>query len=336
MHILIIGGTRFLGRHIAESALSGGHRVTLFHRGRTMPDGLPGAENVIGDRADDIARLSERFDAVVDTCGYLPRDVAASCAHLHAISPSATYAFASSVSAYRDGFPAGADESASLWDTGDPGATEVAPETYGPLKALCEAAAIERFGRAALVFRPGLIVGPHDPSDRFTYWVRRVGDGGAVLAPGSPKRCVQLIDARDLAAWIVASLEERRGGTFNATGPLEPLAFGALLLACRAALESDAEFVWAPQDFLIGQGVEPWTEMPLWIPETEAGGWDSISMTRALSTGLEFRPLHETILDTWRWDRERDRGVPLKAGITAEREASLLEELRRGRSRRPE
>ncbi len=328
MHLLIIGGTRFLGRHIAEYALMLGHRVTVFHRGRAMPEGLPGATNVFGDRTADIERLSGKYDAVVDTSGYLPRDVATSCAHVRSQSPDAVYAFISSVSAYRDGFPAGADESAALWDNGDPNAGEMTMETYGPLKALCEATAMEYFGARTLIVRPGLIVGPYDPSDRFTYWVRRAGDGGAVLTPGLPNREIQFIDGRDLAEWIVAMLEGGRAGTFNATGPLEALTFGTFLNACRTTLNSDAEFVWASQDFLLGRGVEPWMEMPLWIPDTEAGGWDSISSAHAIEAGLEYRPLSDTIARTWEWDATRDRAVALRAGITAERETQLLDELR--------
>ncbi len=328
MDLLIIGGTRFLGRHIAEYALMRGHRVTVFHRGRAMPEGLPGATNVFGDRTTDVERLSEKYDAVVDTSGYLPRDVATSCAHVRSQNPDAVYAFISSVSAYRDGFPSGADESAALWDSGDPNAGEMTMETYGPLKALCEATAMEHFGARTLIVRPGLIVGPYDPSDRFTYWVRRVGDGGAVLTPGLPNREIQFIDGRDLAEWIVAMLEGRRTGTFNATGPLEPLTFGTFLNACRATLNSDAEFVWASQDFLLGRGVEPWMEMPLWIPDTEAGGWDAISSARAIEAGLQYRPLSDTIARTWEWDATRDRAVALRAGITAERETQLLDELR--------
>ena len=327
MRILVIGGTRFLGRHIAEYALSRGHRVTLFHRGGSMPDGLPGTTSLVGDRARDIGSVSGEYDAVIDTCGYLPRDVAASCAHLRALNPDATYAFVSSVSAYRDGFPAGADESTPLYDTGDPNATAMTMETYGPLKALCEGAVLERFGSRALIVRPGLIVGPCDGSDRFTYWIRRIGSGGNVLVPGLPKRLVQFIDVRDLAEWMVAMVEDGRSGTFNATGPLDPLSFGAFARACRATLESDAEFVWASQEFLLAHEVEPWSEMPLWIPEEDGGGWDTISAARAIANGLTYRPLRTTILDTWRWDLGRDRAVALRAGITPEREAGLLEAL---------
>lgn len=316
-----------MGRHIAERALREGHSVTVFHRGRAMPDGFPGAANVIGDRATDIALLSGRFDAVVDTSGYLPRDVVASCAHLHALNPQAAYAFVSSVSAYRDGFPAGADESAPLWDTGDAAATEMTLETYGPLKALCESVARDRFGDRTLIVRPGLIVGPFDPTDRFTYWIRRAGSGGAVLAPGAPNRQVQFIDARDLGDWIVRMLEAGRGGTFNATGPLRPLAFGAFLDECRATLHADAEFVWAPEEFLLNSGVEPWSEMPLWIPQAESGGWDSISSARAIAAGLVYRPLRETIEATWAWDKTRPPQDALRAGISADRERRLLDGL---------
>jgi 2'-hydroxyisoflavone reductase len=327
MHLLILGGTRFLGRHIAERALLLGHRVTLFHRGRAMPGGLPGATNVIGDRSSGIESVSGDFDAIVDTSAYLPRDVAASCAHLYALNPRATYALISSVSAYRDGFPPGADESAPLWDTGDPEASEMTLETYGPLKARCESAALAQFGDRALIVRPGLIVGPFDPSDRFTYWVRRIGDGGAVLTPGLPNRHVQFIDARDLRDWILSMLERNHRGTFNATGPHDPLTFGTFLHACRTTLNTDAEFVWASQEFLLKHGVEPWTEMPLWIPDTETGGWDSISSRCAISAGLTYRPLSETIAATWQWDQTRDRDTALRAGMTAEREARLLHEL---------
>ncbi len=327
MRILIIGGTRFLGRAIAERALARAHDVTLFHRAKTLPSGLPGAVSIAGDRAHDLEKITESYDAIVDTCAYLPRDVGASCDHLLRASPNATYTLISSTSVYRDGFPAGADESASLLDDGDPNATEITLEAYGALKARCESAVVERFGSNAFIVRPGLIVGPYDGSDRFTYWVRRVGTGGRVLAPAPPDRAVQFIDVRDLGDWIVASLEARRTGTFNATGPDYRLAFGALLDACRTTLDSNAEFLWAPQAFLHAHGVEPWTEMPLWIPDDEAGGWDSISSKGAIESGLRFRPLRDTILDTWRWDRRREQSAPLKAGITAEREAVLVREL---------
>jgi 2'-hydroxyisoflavone reductase len=333
VHILIIGGTRFLGRFIAESALSRGHRVTLFHRGNSMPAGLPGATSVVGDRARNIAAISGEYDAVIDTCGYFPRDVAGSCAHVRAMNADTTYAFVSSVSAYRDGLTPGADESAPLWETGDPNATEMTPEGYGPLKALCENAVLECFGSRALIVRPGLIVGPYDGSDRFTYWIRRIGEGGTVLVPGPPTRLVQLIDARDLAEWMVAMVETGRAGIFNATGPLDPLSFGAFARDCSATLESDVEFVWVSQEFLFEHGVEPWTEMPLWVPDEEGAGWDTISPARAIADGLTYRPLQTTIRDTWRWDLARDRNVPLKAGITAEREVRLLQAFADGLTR---
>jgi len=327
MHILILGGTRFLGRSIAERALLRGHCVTLFHRGTTMPAGLPGTESIVGDRKRDLSPLTGNYDAIVDTSGYFPRDVAASCDGLAQSRPDATYTFVSSVSVYRDGLGDGADESAPVIDNGDPNASEVTNETYGALKALCERAVIERFSERASIVRPGLIVGRYDGTDRFTYWVRRVARGGRVLTPGSPQRAVQFIDVRDLADWIVASVEARRTGTFNATGPAYRLEFGALLAECRSALDSNAEFVWASQAFLRAHDVEPWTEMPLYIPDDEAGGWDTISSERAIDAGLQFRALRDTILDTWRWDEARDQIAPLKAGITAERERELLSKL---------
>ena len=331
MRILIVGGTRFIGRHIAEDAIARGHHVTLFHRGTSLPDGLPGASSVVGDRSRDLGRLTNRYDAIVDTCGFLPRDVVASCSHLRVLSPEASYTFISSINAYRDDAPLDADESAPVWDNGDLDAAEVTAETYGPLKAACERIVREAFGDRALIVRPGLVVGPYDGSDRFTYWVRRVARGGAILAPGQPQRRVQIIDARDLAEWLVSALQASCSGTFNATGPRDRLAFGELLDACRIELGSDAEFVWASEDFLLEHKVEPWSEMPLWVPQGEAGGWDSISSARAVAAGLEYRPLRATVRDTWEWDQGRDQSAALKSGITAEREAGLLEALARGR-----
>lgn len=322
-----LGGTRFIGRHIAECAIALGHRVTLFHRGDSLPVGLPGATNVVGDRSRDLDRLTDRYDAIVDTCGFLPRDVAASCAYLRGKSPDAVYAFISSINAYRDDCAPGSDETALIWDTGDPNATEMTPETYGPLKARCEGIVRAEFGERAFIVRPGLVAGPYDQSDRFTYCVRRIARGGRTLTPGEPERRVQIIDARDLAEWIVSSLTARRGGTLNATGPQYRLSFGALLEECRKVLRSDSEFVWASQAFLLERGVQPWSEMPLWVPDEEGGAWDSFSAARAMENGLVYRDLSATIRDTWEWDRRRDQDVPLKSGITAEREALLLEAL---------
>ncbi len=325
--MLVLGGTRFLGRHVAEHAVSCGHDVTLFHRGKSLPDGVPGAASITGDRSSDLGRVTGRYDAIVDTCGFFPRDVTASCKHFRSTSPDAGYAFISSINAYRDDCPAGADESAPVWDTADPDATEITAETYGPLKAACERIVGEAFADRASIVRPGLIVGPYDGTDRFTYWVRRVARGGTTLAPGLPQRRVQLIDARDLAAWIVASLQARRSGAFNATGPGRDLTMGELLDDCRDELGSDAEFAWASEEFLKEHQVEPWTEMPLFVPADEGQGWDTISSARAVAAGLTYRPLRTTVRDTWEWDRGRDQSVPMKAGITAEREATLLEAL---------
>ena len=333
MRMLVLGGTRFLGRHIAEHAVECGHDVTLFHRGKSLPEGVPGAASIIGDRSSDLNRIAGRYDAVVDTCGFFPRDVAASCRYVRSSSPDAAYVFISSINAYRDDCPPGADESAPVWDTGDPDATEITPENYGPLKASCERTVAEAFAERATIVRPGLIVGPYDGTDRFTYWVRRVARGGTTLAPGLPQRRVQLIDARDLAEWIVALLQARRSGSFNATGPGYDLTMGALLDECRDELRSGAEFAWASEEFLREHQVAPWTEMPLFVPAEEGQGWDTISSARAVAAGLAYRPLRATVCDTWEWDRGRDQSVPMKSGITAEREAALLAALAAGAER---
>ena len=324
MRMLVLGGTRFLGRHVAEHAVVRGHDVTLFHRGKSLPEGVPGAATIIGDRSSDLHRIAGRYDAVVDTCGFFPRDVTASCRYVRSSSPDAAYVFISSINAYRDDCPPGADESAPVWDAADADATEITPENYGPLKALCERTVSEAFAERATIVRPGLIAGPYDGTDRFTYWVRRVAGGGKILVPGLPQRRVQLIDARDLAEWIVALLQARRSGTFNAAGPGHVLTMGALLDECRDELSSEAEFAWASEAFLCEHEVAPWTEMPLFVPEEEGQGWDTISSARAVAAGLAYRPLRTTVRDTWEWDRGRDQSAPLKSGITAEREAALL------------
>jgi 2'-hydroxyisoflavone reductase len=206
--------------------------------------------------------------------------------------------------------------------------------TYGALKALCEREVEARFPGRALQVRAGLIVGPHDPTDRFTWWVRRVARGGEVLAPGDPAGPVQLVDGRDLAAWIVAMAERGAGGVFNATGPATPLTFGATLEACREATGGDARFTWVDEAMLLERGVAPWSDLPLWLPREHAG-MVSLDASRARAAGLAFRPLVETARDTWRWDQETPAaarppkaGLAMTAGMAPEREAELLREWR--------
>jgi len=200
------------------------------------------------------------------------------------------------------------------------------PETYGALKAMCEAAVREVHGDHALIVRPGLIVGPHDPTDRFTYWPHRIALGGPVLAPGRPGRRIQFVDVRDLAAWMVTLLERDIGGTFNATGPAGTLTMGNLLESCITTTRSRATLAWADEAFLAENGVAPWKEMPLWVPEKD-GGFLQVPIGRALGTALRFRPLAETIADTLAWSRKRPVDHAWKAGLTPERERELIGKL---------
>jgi 2'-hydroxyisoflavone reductase len=327
VRVLILGGTRFLGVHLVRRLLDAGHDVTLLHRGRSAPEGISGAASILGDRNEALARAGGGYDAVVDTSGYLPQSVSTSAEHFRRTSPGALYAFVSSISVYRDDLEPNADEDAARCEGGDGSAVTVTPENYGALKARCEDAVSGAYGAAALVLRPGLIAGPLDPTDRFTYWVRRMFDGGDVLAPGDPQRHVQFVDARDVAGWIVTALERRLGGAFNLTGPQPPISFEEFLRAAAGVAGTPSSLHWAPDAFLLEAGVEPWSGLPLWIPLREAGGWNSISSQKARAAGFTNRPAMETIRDTLEWDAGR-RQSALSAGISRETEARLLRQLR--------
>jgi 2'-hydroxyisoflavone reductase len=322
MDLLILGGTGFLGRHLVEAALADGHRITLFNRGLSSPDLFPEVETIKGDREADISALRGRgWDAVIDTCGYVPRVVGASAALLAGAADH--YTFVSSISVYPDDIEPGADEGAPVKELADPTVEDVDGETYGGLKALCERAADEEMPGRVLNVRPGLICGPYDPTDRFTYWPRRISAGGEVLAPDRPERRVQFIDVRDLAAWIVEMSAEQRTGTYNATGPGYELQMGRLLEECAAVSGSDAEFVWASEGFLEENGVEPFTDLPLWVPR-EYVGVLAVDCGKAIAEGLSFRPVSETIEGVLEWDSTRAADAGLSAGLTPERERELL------------
>jgi 2'-hydroxyisoflavone reductase len=323
MRILVLGGTRFAGRHFVDSAVQRGHQVTLFNRGVSEQGQIPGVEQLHGDRDGGLQPLESRdWEAVVDMSGFVPRAVRASAELL--AGHAGRYLFVSSISAYADGMPPGFAEDASLATLEDPSIEEITGETYGALKALCEREVERAFPGGALIIRPGLIVGPRDPTDRFTYWVRRVARGGEVLAPGSPGRPVQVIDARDLATWMLRMVEGRETGAYHATGPEVPLSMGEILETCRAVSGSDAAFTWVNERFLLDAGVEPWSELPLWLPEAEAGGAMQADVSRAVRHGLTFRHLAETARDTHAWDVSRPQADPLKAGLDGAREAGLL------------
>ena len=320
MRLLILGGTRFLGRHLVEAAQARGHEVTLFNRGRTAPGLFPSVEELHGDREGDLALLEGRpWDAVVDTCGYLPRIVRRSAQLLR--DSVGRYLFVSSISVYADSAAASQDEQAVRAQLPAPDCEDV-PSHYGALKAACEDVVLQQFGERAILLRPGLIVGPFDPSGRFTYWVQRVARGGTVLAPAVPGYPVQFIDVRDLAAWAVDLLEGGRSGAFNASGPAAPLTFAEFLDECRRALGSQAEFVWPAASFLERSDVRPWTELPMYAGD-DGIGLCRVDLTRALSARLRLRPVGATCADTAAWAK----GLPQTEGfgLTPGREAELLQ-----------
>jgi 2'-hydroxyisoflavone reductase len=326
MKLLIIGGTVFLGRHLVEAARERGHQITLFNRGQHNPDLYPDIEKLRGDRDGDLSTLRGlRWDAAIDTCGYVPRVVRAS-AELLADAVD-HYTFISSISVYADFGVLGIDERSAVGTLADAAVEDITGETYGPLKALCEQAAEQAMPGRVLTIRPGLIVGPHDPTDRFTYWPHRTAQGGDVLAPGRPEHRTQIIDVRDLAAWIVRMAEAGQVGIYNATGPDYPLTIGRLLEECKAVSGRDAHFEWVAERFLLDAGVTPWSEVPLWVPEEdpENKGFDSVNCGKAIDAGLRFRPLADTVRDTLAWDATRPADLERRAGLKRECEAELLE-----------
>ncbi len=318
MQLLVLGGTRFLGRALVEDALARDHEVTLFNRGQTNPELFPEAEKLRGDRTRDVSALAGReWDAVLDVATLLPRVVRLSVEALR--GRVGRCAYVSSVSVYADQSRPPV-EGAPLLELEDPSDESI--ESYGALKAACERVVEDAFGEAATIVRPGLIVGPHDPTDRFTYWPVRVAAGGEVLAPGSPDDPVQFVDVRDLAAWILDLTERGAGGVFNATG--ESMPFQRLLDECRSVSGSDARFTWVPSETLLEAGVEEWMGVPLWIASP---GWDAanrVVVERAIEAGLSFRPLPETIRDTLAWHAEREWPPAEGVGLSSERERELL------------
>ncbi|MAE69041.1 MAG: epimerase [Gemmatimonadetes bacterium] len=319
MKLLIIGGTIFLGRHLVETARAAGHEITLFNRGRSNPALLPDLERIRGDRTGDLSCLGgRRWDAVIDTCGYLPRIVRASASAL--ADAVDRYVYISSLSALAEPSSPGLAEDAPTESLEDPKTENVTGSTYGGLKALCEGVVEAELAARALNIRPGLIVGPHDPSDRFTYWVTRIARGGDVLAPGKPADPVQLIDARDLARFILLGIERALSGIYHATGPTPPTSMGVLFDTCRDTFGSDASFVWAKDEFLLENQVTPYTEMPLWVAGSP--GFNAVSIDKAVAAGLRTRDLSETVEATADW-RKGDPG-PMRAGLSPEREAELM------------
>jgi 2'-hydroxyisoflavone reductase len=338
MKLLILGGTRFLGRYLVTAARARDHEVTLFNRGHHASE--PDVETIQGDRYSDLTKLQgRRWDAMVDTCGMLPRAVRAA-AEVLADSVD-RYVFISSQNVYVDVSVPGVDETFPLRtltteQLAEANAIDTAGEPsygamYGGLKALCEQAAEEVMPDRVLSIRPGLIVGPYDYTDRFTYWVVRVARGGEVLAPSRPERFVQFIDVRDLADWTVTMIERRAAGVYNANGPTNSVTMQDVLDQCKSVSDSDASFTWVSEDFLLQENVSAWTEMPLWLPEDAAPhlkGFMFVNCDKAVQAGLRHRPLAGTISDTLTWYQSSDANEELKAGIDAEKEQTLLRKWR--------
>ncbi len=329
MNVLVLGGTVFLGRHLVEAAIRRGHQVSLFNRGKHNPELYPEAEKLRGDRNGNLDALSGRhWDAVIDTSGHVPAAVKASATIL--ADTSEHYTFVSTLAVYEDLLVVpGLNESAPVKRISGEIVEPPSPENIGALKVQCESVIDEAMSGRSLIVRAGFLCGPHDPTDRMTYWPRRVSRGGPVLAPGSPKRRVQFIDARDLAEWILSSAETRRNGVYNATGPATPLTMEQFLNACKVESNSDSPLTWVEDDFVIsacaeaGRGFSRWSEFPLWAPGS--GCEATVDCAKAISAGLKFRPLGETIRDTRVWDAARPNDVPLRSGLSPTRESQLLE-----------
>lgn len=324
MKIIILGGLSFLGRHLIERGLDRGHEISVFTRGRRNADLYPDVEKLRGDRDGNLAALQGRdWDVAIDTSGYFPRVVRQSAQLLAGAVDH--YTFVSSISVYADASRAGLDEGSPLATIDDQTVEEITEETYGALKVLCEQAVEEALPGRTLIVRPGLIVGKYDPTDRFTYWPQRVAQGGEVLAPGNPGDPVQIIDAYDLANWMLDLAAARTVGVYNATGPEHPLGMAEVLEASRTESGSDATFTWVPAEFLEQHGVRAWEHMPAWVPDSdEFRGFNCVDCSRAFASGLTCRPLAETVRDTLEWASTFSSDHEWRAGLPREREREVL------------
>lgn len=322
MKVLILGGTKFLGRALVDSALARGHEVTLFNRGNTNPDLYPDLEKLRGDRDGDLSALEGRkWDAVVDTCGYVPRIVKLSA---EALADSVEhYTFISSISVYGPPMDANLDESGPVQVMEDETVEEITGETYGALKALCEQAAETAMPNRVLNVRAGLIVGPYDPTDRFTYWPIKIVRGGDVFAPPATS-VAQMIDVRDLSDWVIMMAEKRQAGVYNTTGPAQTMTLSDVYEACQSVGGNKANLVEVTEEFITENEVQGWSDLPLWLPESY-GAMHTINLKKIIDSGINYRPLKETVEATVAWYKET-RGIDdeLLSGLKAERETELI------------
>lgn len=329
MKMLILGGTVFVGRHLVDAALDGGHDVTLLHRGRHASHRPHDVRELLGDRDGDLSALGGwSGDAVIDTSGYVPRIVRRTLDVLGSIDH---YTFVSSGSVYADLSMGPITERTPVHEPPAADVEDPSGEHYGPLKVGCERELAGRFGTATLIQRAGLIVGPHDPTDRFTYWVRRMSLPGPALAPDVPGAPVQVIDARDLAAWTVASVEAGVAGVMNVAGE-RGITFGDVIRRAADVAGRPADVRWVDQQRLLDAGVQPWSELPLWLPASSGAlGMMDMDTTLAQQHGLTWRPLDLTMADTLAWDREAAHPVDHDYGtrfgrqtLSSEREREVL------------
>ncbi len=322
MRLLIIGGTQFVGRHIAEIALERGHQVSVFHRGKTNADAVPEAEHILGDRDHDLENLADgHWDATIDVCAYVPRQVDQLAEALG--ERGGRHVFISTVSVYAEPSPPNSDEDSPLADLDDPSTEVVDGETYGGLKVLCEGAVAEHY-TDAIVIRPTYVVGPYDYTHRFTYWVNRIADGGRVLAPDIPNYGIQVIDGRDQARWILELLERGESGTFHTVSPPPPFTFADMLRTIVDAVgPAGTEIVAVDPAFLIQHGVGN-SDLPLWYPSAEPDPGMNCSPARAVAHGFATRSLTDTVRETLAHERSTPTPNPDGTGWSREREAEVL------------
>lgn len=320
MKLLVIGGTRFVGRAFVEQAVRHGHDVAVFHRSVSEPEDFPGVEHLHGDRDGHLGLLrGGSWDAVLDTCAYIPRAVREACAVLRDFAGH--YTLVSTLSVHPDDMPAGSTERAATHRSPFPQTETVTAETYGPLKMACEHEASAAFGDRCLIIRPGYIVGPHDPSDRLTFYLRRAAGGGEMAAPGPPDAPLQVIDVRDLAAFMLGRIEAADSGVFGVVGPGERIVMRDVLETARDVAGADTTFTWLSEGFLdaVGDQAQEW--FPMWEPQLP--GVHTYDAAKAVAAGLRCRPFAETVADTLAWDQQR--GQPdLRTGLSTETERELL------------
>jgi 2'-hydroxyisoflavone reductase len=318
MKLLVIGGTQFVGRAFVEEAARRGDEVTVFHRGGSEPAHLPEVDHVHGDRDGQLNRLrGRRWEVVLDTCAYFPRAVREVAGLADAFG---SYALVSTLGVHPDDMAGGWNEETPTYQPPFPDTEGVTGQTYGPLKVACEREAVRAFGDGCLIIRPGYIVGPHDPTDRFTYYVRRAASGGEMLAPGPPDASFQVVDVRDLAIFMLDRITARDSGVYGVVGPGEPIVMRDVLETARNAVGANTTLRWASEAFLNGRGDEVQSWFPMWEPGSGAHTYDA---GKAIGAGLRHRPFRDTVGDTLAWDTDRGRPDLLR-GLSTQKERELL------------